>query len=259
VPDNGSSGGSTRRTLIPARGEVTFVGIATEVKIPWQTFVLMGVVLCIIVAALWCVGWLIWLQRSLKIESFGRWGSTRWWPWISVRWPTVLITLVLAWFVAALPYLYRLLIEQFVKNPPLYDNMSPDVGIWNPFGRQVYESEPEAEMDAETMNINLWDLVKERTSRKRMRRLPNLLTSQRARAFYRAIVNGTASFSEREAKRFGISRHKFNKNIRGALFSRRLADWKDERHKKQGIDLSDDALRTFEVLGKQAALPRNRA
>jgi len=240
--------------------EATRVGAETEVKIPRQTWLMMSLVLMLVDVGLWSIGCLVWARARAKSVGYWRWLNYEWSPWFALEWPWFAVTIILCWIgPSAASYLYRLAIELLARTTPLYDNMSPDDGIWNPLGRRRYEEEPEEEMEktAETVDLNLWDQPKD-GKRRRRRTLPDFLVSTQARSFYRAVANGGAEFSEREARRYGIKRREFRQNIRDALLDRRMADWKDEQHKNLGVSLSPDALRTLELLGRNP-LPQRSA
>jgi hypothetical protein len=154
------------------------------------------------------------------------------------------------------------LVLKLAKNTPSYDNLDPREGIWNPLGRPVYDEDDEPpEMEAETVDVRLWDILKDRGGRKRMREIPALLNSEQAKAFYRSVTANppTKPFSQRGAQECGISRHRFNRYIFGALKARGLADWKDERHPRQGIDLTDEGIALLALRGNHSPLPHRRA
>jgi hypothetical protein len=248
VSDNG---GAEPRVFARGNAEFTRVGIETEVRIPWQTYVLTACTLMIVDGCLWSIGWLIWFRARLKAVSFGRWASHEWGRWAGYNWPWVLITLILCWMLAAVPYLYRLLTEQVIKQGPQYTPYPAELGRWRPFRPQPLPYEPEEmEKSAETVDVNLWDRIAK--GRKRRRTMPDFLVSAQARQFYRAVTAdpAVATFSERSAAHFDISRHDFRKHIRDALVERKLATWKNERHPNLGVNLTDDAKRTMEILGR---------
>ncbi len=101
------------------------------------------------------------------------------------------------------------------------------------------------EQDVIDVNVN----AESSGGRRRQRTLIDFPVDRKARTFYRAVANETASFSQREAARFWIGRGKFNQ-MRDALLERGLADWKDGDHENLGVNLSHAAMRTFEVLGR---------
>ena len=144
--------------------------------------------------------------------------------------------------------IYRYIVETIVKQLPPYLPYDPANGRWRPFVRQPIEEECDKEPKPETMNLNLWDKVR---GRKQRRTLPGFLVSQKARSFYRAVAGRAASCSEREAKRFDISVPEFRKHIRDPLLARKMATWKDEKHHNLGVNLTADALRTMELLGRE--------
>ncbi len=248
--------------VVAKPGEYTRVGLDTEVKIPWLTYVFMGIVLSICNVGAWAIGFLLWFRARSSVSTFWRWLRYDWGEWFATEWVWFVITLILCWIgPSAWAYLYRLLVEQLAKNTPTYDNLDPREGIWRPWRSLPYEDEPEEEMekDAETVDLNLWDILQGRGSRKRMRKAPSLLVSVQARSYYRALAAGIAPFSERGAKKYGVRPGQFRKNIRDALLFKGLAHWKDEENRKQGLVLSDAALVTLEHLGKHPTPPRKRA
>jgi hypothetical protein len=230
-------------------GEYTRVGLETEVKVPWLTYVFNSLVLMIVDTGLWCIGCLIWFRVNAERMSFWYWLTRRWAKWFTLNWPWYAVTLILCWIgPSALAYLYRLVIEQLAKSTPTYDNLDPTLGVWNPLGHRPYEmEEDEPDMDKEVVDVNVGAIGQR--GRKRIRTLVDFPVDRRARSFYRAVAAGGTKFSQRGATRFLIGRAKFD-SIRDALLDRRLAEWKDERHTNLGVDLSPDALRTFEVLGR---------
>ena len=240
--------------------EYSRVGTETEIKIPRSTYIHLCVLLMGVDTGIWAIGALLWLRVRIKAVGFARWWSGEWARWFSVAWIWYAISLILCWIgPSALAYAYSLVLELVAKTRPLYENMSPDDGIWNPFGRRRDGNEPEQEMEAsaQTVDLNLWDKGPDK-KQPRMRKLPDFLVSAQARMFYRAVASGSASFSQREARRYGISRREFNRNVRDALLTRGMATLKDDKHPNLGVDLSGDALRTLELLGR-SPLPRKSA
>lgn len=68
-----------------------------------------------------------------------------------------------------------------------------------------------------------------------------------ARNFYRAIKRGE-SFSIRTAKKYQVGRVTFNSYIRDIFRSRKWADWRDDDHPEQGIELNEDGWLAIENL-----------
>jgi len=250
-------------TRVITRGpEFTNVSMVTEVKIPFRTWLLCALVSAVDVLAVVCA--LILFSRQLwnwrhppRIYGASWWPSTARALW--VWWPSVLILMlagVVAWSV---PLLYRFLVETIVKQTPQYTPYPSEYGRWRPFVRGAPAQDDEYEAEAkpvETVDVNLWDKI---TAHKRPRRrtLPDFLITEQARMYYRAVAAGKA-FSEREAQRYGIGQSEFRKHVRDALLRRGLATWKNEQHKNLGVDLSEDAMKTLELLGRKPP-PRQSA
>jgi len=256
-----------RGPVVVARGpEFTNVNDETERKIPLRTWITCSLVTSYDVAAF--VGILVLFSRQLWNWSnppriYGHsWGAVTlrtlaiWWPSAGMA----MLTASIAW---SMVLLRRLWMETAVKQFPQYTPYPSEYGKWRPNRRMPIPGVDEYEMDAqeskpETINLNLWDILKGKGKRKRMRAAPELRVDERARAFYRAVAGKAASFSEAGAKKHRISPVQFRENIRDPLMLKGLATWKDDKHHEQGIVLTDGALATLEHLGRNP-LPRERA
>lgn len=238
--------------------DTTIVSDMTERVIPFRTWLTCILVSSVDVLAFAAI--LVMLSRQIwnwnhppRIYGYGWWPSTL--RALSIWWPSAVIAMLASVILWSLPLQYRYLIEQVVKHPPGYENMDPDAGVWNPFGRRVYveDDEPEMERDTEVVDVNVWD--RDKHNRKRLRKLsfPN---DRAARLFYRAIVDGTRPFSERTAKDCGVSRRQF-RQIRDGLIKQGLGDWKDERNKRQGFEVGTKGIQALDALAR-APLPRSR-
>jgi len=121
----------------PLRGnnEFTKVSAETEVKIPWQTFVRDCFVSSILILIAWVIGWLLWFSNAPSYFRFGRWLDRVWSAWFYDKrgWVWVVITLLLGVVGAAVAYLYRLKVEQVIKNPPQYTQWPAEKGAWHPW------------------------------------------------------------------------------------------------------------------------------
>ena len=68
-----------------------------------------------------------------------------------------------------------------------------------------------------------------------------------ARNFYRAVKRGE-SFSLRTARKHQVGRETFNKYIRDVFRDREWADWRDDDHPEQGIELNEEGWLAIESL-----------
>ena len=122
--------------IISRPGEYTRTSEETEVKIPWQTFIRLGIVgnlsILSIILAIWCVRLHVYLRDN---RSVWRWLEHEWWPVFRVWWPINLALLVLWWgVVASAPTVFRFGMEQLLKNaPPHYLPHNPENGAWWPW------------------------------------------------------------------------------------------------------------------------------
>lgn len=79
------------------------------------------------------------------------------------------------------------------------------------------------------------------------RKFATLPDTPEAREFYRAIKRGE-TFALRTARKYGVSRLVFNSQIRDVFVERGWAEWKDDRHPQQGIDLLESGWQVIEHL-----------
>lgn len=238
--------------LIRAGPEFTKVDKETEVAIPWQTYVIMSGVLCIVDAGYWLTGWLLWYKGRLASISFWWWLRREWWDWMLRGWPWVAITVIGCWIgPSAVLYLYRLAIEQVVKQTPQYTPFDSAEGMWHPLRRREEEwiedeLEP-AQPPSRTVQVEF-------TNGKQIQR-PIFPDTNEARAFYRAVHRGE-SFSGRTAERFGVSRDVFNERIRDLFLELGWAEWVDRRHPRQGVRLKGQGKANIRGLTDPPPLPR---
>jgi len=143
--------------------------------------------------------------------------------------------------------------ETVVKQFPEYTPYPAEYGRWRPNQRMPIPGIEEYEKDEteltptrQTVDVNLWERIK---GDLRMRKLPDLPLTPKARAFYHGVAAGVRPFSERGA-RGCLSRRQFRR-LRDLLEQRGKGHWKDDDHHEQGFVLSDDILHTFKMLGKR--------
>ena len=242
--------------------EFTKVGMETEVKIPFRTWLVC--ILVSVVDVVSVVAILILISRQFynwrhPPRIYGQsWGASVWRS--LVIWsPSIGIFALGGVLLWSLPLLYRFLVETVAKHPPQYTPYPSENGLWNPLGDRIPDEdgeEYEAEAKPQTVDLNVWDMIK---GKKKMRQAPDLMVDTRARQFYRALANGAAAFSERGAKRYGIKPGEFRKYIREPLRHKGLATWKDERRHNLGVNLSDNALVSLGHLGNAPTPPRRSA
>jgi len=75
-----------------------------------------------------------------------------------------------------------------------------------------------------------------------------------ARAFYAAVHRGEP-FTSRTARKYGVSLVVFNKRIRDVFFDRGWAEWEDEEHHEQGINVFPNGMQTIEHLALTGTTP----
>ena len=247
-----------------ARGpEFTNVSDETERKIPFRTWLTCAAVSMVDVLSL--VGILVLVSRQFwnwkhPPRIYGHsWGAGVW-RGLSIWSPSIGIVILFFVMLWSVPLLYRFLVETVAKHPPQYTPYPSELGLWNPLGHGLEDDGEEYERDApepQTADLNLWDKAH---GRERRRTLPDFLLSEDARRFYRAVTADPpiASFSESGARQFNIRPLTFRKHIRDAFRHREMATWKNERAHNQGVDLTDDAMRTMELLGRHSPPPRKR-
>ena len=243
----------TMGPIIRTGPEFTKVGMETEVKIPFRTWLA-----CIFVSAvdvLSVVGILI--LSSLQVWNWQhppRVHGSGWWPPVAralvIWWPSAVILMlagVVAWSV---PLLYRFLAETVVKQFPQYTQYPAELGRWRPFVRPpAVEYEAEAVDVREEVDVNLTMQPKGR-KRPQIKRIEGMPTDRRSKEFYRAVTKHLAPFSESGAGNYHISQRGFRK-IRDALMARGLADWKDATRHKSGVDLNDGAFGLMSALSSR--------
>ena len=243
----------TMGPIIRTGPEITKVGMETEVKITFRTWLVcifvsavdvLSVVSILVLSSLQVWNW----QHPPRIHGSG------WWPPVAralvIWWPSAVILMLVGVIAWSVPLLYRFLAETVVKQFPQYTQYPSELGRWRPFVRPPATEEYEAEAkETETVDVNLTTQAKGR-KRPQIRVIEGMPTDRRSKEFYRAVVNNVYPFSESGAGNCRVSQRGFRK-IRDALMARGLADWKDAARHKSGVDLNDGAFGLMSALSSR--------
>jgi len=154
---------------------------------------------------------------------------------IPYLWPVVGAMVLLAWVMIQQELFPNL--EWTMK--PLSLEELREVGLTGLLAPRWFSQPPEAPLPERHVEIE-WKTEKGR----KFVTLPDHLE---AREFYRAVKRHE-SFSLRTARKYGVSRKVFNEQIRDVFLDRDWAEWHDDRHPQQGIDLLDEGWQVIEHL-----------
>ena len=142
----------TMGPIIRTGPEFTKVGMETEVKIPFRTWLVcifvsavdvLSVVSILVLSSLQVWNW----QHPPRVHGSG------WWPPVAralvIWWPSAVILMLVGVIAWSVPLLYRFLAETVVKQFPQYTQYPAERGRWRPFKPQRYDEE-EFDQEAET-------------------------------------------------------------------------------------------------------------
>lgn len=123
------------------------------------------------------------------------------------------------------------------------------IGLWIP--GVIGKNEPEEPLPDRTVRVEMHG--NGASGRGHQERYAFLNDSDEARQFYAAVKRGE-SFALRTARKYGLSRSSFE-SLREAFRDRGWADWKDDGHHEQGLELFDEGNRVIEQIAMVGTTP----
>ena len=209
--------------------------------LPWWVYVIVGIVLVAISTVSWksalvalfgsAVGY-IWMTTNPRAWAMA-WRPLKW-LLLPYLWPFIGFACLLA-LVMAKEMLFPNL--EWTLNPVSFEEMR-EVGLFGLWLPRLLGGPREPPPVAER-------IVKIEATSDRGKKYATLPDTDAARNFYRAVKRGEA-FSVRTAKKYQVGRITFNNTIRDIFLDRGWAEWRDDDHPEQGIELNEDGWEAIE-------------